>query len=847
MCYNLRRFYLLKQSQTDTSKISRSEAPKGWDVFVVSQNADEDETLNSKWVERVLKLMKLCAYLVTFGVVLCSAILSKITILLMTSIIKPNRTEVSVCNYGIPGLERDKKYSAVFNITDPERVAWIWCLMIVLMVPELMTLFRSARICTFKSYKRPTKFVFAFVTLMETLHTIGIVMLVFVILPSLDVVKGAMLTNCLCVVPSLLSLFSRHSGESKRAFKTFLDFLALAAQISALVVWPLTEKHENKLALYFPLAAVLVSIGWWENYSDKNSPFRIIRGLASMKEQLYKCRYFSYIFVSIWKIIVIFVSTIVARYLVDGNILYMFSQFKAAFSQHKILIVQDKSDLSSLALTDHNVGIEGEWIELDSYTSTPIWFTLIQIVASWLCYVFGKFACRIYIQGFSYAFPLSLTVPITISLLIASCGIHFENSCHFSSWIPRYLFWTCPNEPFVSDTSFFNVQAILWLLWLLSQTWTTIHIWIPKCERLATTEKIFVNPMYSAAIIDQSLALNRRRNDEEAIRSEDINLDSEGLTQDTSQHYETISEHPEDKKSSVHSSDQIIRILACATMWHETHDEMIQMLKSVIRMDEDQCARRNAQKYLRIVDPDYYEFEVNIFFDDAFELCDENDEEMVVNRFVKQLVEVVDEAASNVHLCNIKLKPPKKYPTPYGGRLEWTMPGGNKLIAHLKDKVKIRHRKRWSQVMYMYYLLGHRLMDLPVDVNRKAVIAENTFILTLDGDINFRPHAVQLLVDLMKKNKNLGAACGRIHPVGTGPMVWYQKFEYAVGHWLQKATEHMIGCVLCSPGCFSLFRAKALMDDNVMRRYTTRSDEALHYVQYDQGEDRWLCTLLLQR
>ena len=86
----------------------------------------------------------------------------------------------------------------------------------------------------------------------------------------------------------------------------------------------------------------------------------------------------------------------------------------------------------------------------------------------------------------------------------------------------------------------------------------------------------------------------------------------------------------------------------------------------------------------------------------------------------------------------------------------------------------------------------------------------------------------------MKKNKNLGAACGRIHPVGSGPMVWYQLFEYAIGHWLQKATEHMIGCVMCSPGCFSLFRAKALMDDNVMRRYTTKSEEPMHYVQYDQ-------------
>ncbi|KAG1661767.1 Chitin synthase chs-2 [Nymphon striatum] len=237
----------------------------------------------------------------------------------------------------------------------------------------------------------------------------------------------------------------------------------------------------------------------------------------------------------------------------------------------------------------------------------------------------------------------------------------------------------------------------------------------------------------------------------------------------------------------------------------------------------------------------------HIFFDDSFEISDDNEDENVVNPFVKQLVDVMDEAASHVHRCPIRLKPPKKLPTPYGGRLMWQLPGKNKLVAHLKDKSKIRHRKRWSQVMYMYYLLGHRLMELPIDVSRKATMAENTYLLTLDGDIDFKPNAVQLLVDLMKKNRNLGAACGRIHPVGSGPMQWYQLFEYAIGHWLQKATEHMIGCVLCSPGCFSLFRGKALMDDNVMRRYTTRSDEARHYVQYDQGEDRWLCTLLLQR
>ena len=68
----------------------------------------------------------------------------------------------------------------------------------------------------------------------------------------------------------------------------------------------------------------------------------------------------------------------------------------------------------------------------------------------------------------------------------------------------------------------------------------------------------------------------------------------------------------------------------------------------------------------------------------------------------------------------------------------------------------------------MYYLLGFRLMDRPISVDRKEVIAENTYLLTLDGDIDFQPVAVQLLVDLMKKNRNLGAACGRIHPVGSG-------------------------------------------------------------------------------
>ena len=38
--------------------------------------------------------------------------------------------------------------------------------------------------------------------------------------------------------------------------------------------------------------------------------------------------------------------------------------------------------------------------------------------------------------------------------------------------------------------------------------------------------------------------------------------------------------------------------------------------------------------------------------------------------------------------------PPIKMETPYGGRIIWTLPGETKVVCHLKDKNKIRHKKR---------------------------------------------------------------------------------------------------------------------------------------------------------
>jgi chitin synthase len=62
------------------------------------------------------------------------------------------------------------------------------------------------------------------------------------------------------------------------------------------------------------------------------------------------------------------------------------------------------------------------------------------------------------------------------------------------------------------------------------------------------------------------------------------------------------------------------------------------------RLDSDQHARRTVQKNLRILDPDYYRFETHVLFDDAFE--DDEHENRVPNRYVKQLVAAVNVAGA---------------------------------------------------------------------------------------------------------------------------------------------------------------------------------------------------------
>ncbi|CAL8241026.1 unnamed protein product [Gadus morhua 'NCC'] len=271
-----------------------------------------------------------------------------------------------------------------------------------------------------------------------------------------------------------------------------------------------------------------------------------------------------------------------------------------------------------------------------------------------------------------------------------------------------------------------------------------------RLQRIQTTKQLFVRRMYEGAWLEQGLLLNARFNMRPPLRRTPV---------------------PEEK----------LTLYMCATMWHETFSEMEKIIISIFRWDQ-------------------------------FRPHDDGNGERHANQYVEDMVQVIQKVYS---LFQEDEQSPFMGPgpigdqillrTPYGGRLNVTLPCGNLLVVHLKDKSLIRHKKRWvpglsPQIMYMYYLLGWRLDtrfyrrwlngEDQAQIEREKEGGKNTYILALDGDTDFHPPAVMLLIDRLKQYPRCGAACGRIHPTGTGTPPGSPYWHRFKGTFVQNAARH---------------------------------------------------------
>ena len=418
---------------------------------------------------------------------------------------------------------------------------------------------------------------------------------------------------------------------------------------------------------------------------------------------------------------------------------------------------------------------------------------IIHITCSFLAYSFSWLACFTTLHKYGLALPVLLATPaslvvyVSMTYLEADVGFKMDKIFDFP----------------VGDTN-----AHLWLilafffatfLWMGQCMINTYRLWTTKNAILASDKDMFVRPYYSSILLEQYLILNRPRPDLE-------NKNKETKTNDS-------------------------KVFICSTMFRENATEMKQLLLSLRRVAVFYKKARNDTSDSR----NGTKFESHIFLDNG---CNGTE----ILQFGVQLLSLIPDT-----LGVDTFKHAERYETPYGCCFKWTIEKdkpkdetdktGMPFTVHFKDNRKVKNKKRWSQVMYMNYVIDYRRKKETLDLS-------NTFILTTDADIDFKAKSAVVLLDMLARDPHVGAVSARTHPKGSGLVYWYQVFDYAVGHWLQKPAEHILGCVLCCPGCFSIFRCSALKQ--CLEKYSEEVTSAFDFLIKDMGEDRWLCTLLVE-
>ena len=402
---------------------------------------------------------------------------------------------------------------------------------------------------------------------------------------------------------------------------------------------------------------------------------------------------------------------------------------------------------------------------------------LTHVIISFLTYLFAWIACAQ--QPWTFFIPMFLSTPISFVWYTGSA-----QSNHVFPFTGGYFVeWDL-------KYSIFIVTSLLWISQVLAFGY---HIFQKSRNVLTSDADLFWMPRYNSIFLEQQLILNTKIATSELVSESNV---SNVYRQNFS-------------KNSF--------IFICSTMYHETEAEMRQMLESI-----DQIARAEIHRDRN------HTFESHIFFDNAYSAGQ-------INQWAIQLLSLLKVTLGIKEINQLKII------TPYGIQFRYTVRGKMPFYIHLKDSSKVKNKKRWSQVMYMNYVL-HRIKQS--EQSEDKISEDKAFILTTDADIDFTSGSVLALLDILVRDERVGAVCARTHPTGTGPVVWYQIFDYAIGHWFQKAAEHVLGSVLCCPGCFSVFRVSALK--KVLNLYSRNVENGFEFLTKDMGEDRWLCTLLIQ-
>ena len=583
------------ESNSDSELIPEAAPPpvRKWDLFrETPPPLDTGSAVKSKIWKRLEKLSKVFAYIISFMVVLGCAVVSKGTMVFMFKQIAREPTNIPFCNpktgsQHISGNDSQSDLEVEFSCSGSsnveacskdrvvERVAWIWAIAFVFLFPQIGAFLRSFRKCLFKFNNLPTFKNFLFVLVMEVCHTLGLAILCYMVLPDMDSIRVFLLSSSLALIPACFLLLSRFQEDNERKthiskVRLAIDIVAIVAQLSGAIFWPLLQwmgvnqdqANPHPYPWAVPLGVILTSFGWWETFTEEDSWTGLGKQLWKVKKDMIEktgSRYIVYAIVIPFKILIFLGSMVIITWktgMIDkpSNLADYFEQ---SFGNHTYKVT---------TIHSNTIGVDDGTAQRTIYTlydstNHAAWVLLIQISTTYFAYVGAKFASKVQIQIFSFAFPLTCVLPFGLAILVSMCGAQAEDMCAYQSGsirVPNRLFFECPN---VGDYFQYAVSSNAWiaLVWYISFVWINIHIWYPKSPRLATSEQIFGTPWYDGLFIDVSLIMNRRRDGVEEIAVEEI--EDEDNNDHLRSEYLNFPGNAESKgsKSTVKGSDRVTK------------------------------------------------------------------------------------------------------------------------------------------------------------------------------------------------------------------------------------------------------------------------------------------------
>ncbi len=257
-----------------------------------------------------------------------------------------------------------------------------------------------------------------------------------------------------------------------------------------------------------------------------------------------------------------------------------------------------------------------------------------------------------------------VVIPSVVSTLVAVAVV-------ISSCVREQLYLTS-EQCGVNEASVWIAVALAYIIWVSPYFLKGLKFSRSSDIILKPYSELFINPTWDGLFLDQHNTLN---------------CTPHGFT-DTKFIFEVV------------QRKIIPKVFVCTTMYKEERWEMVRVLKS----------------FRRLIDSDYLckriDLECHIYLDQGAK-------DRHYSEFSTQLVSLLEKNLV------MSLSDVDRYETAYGIQMRWSLRSavGKDVpcFIHMKDPKKIKSKKRWSQAMYLHYVLDYKVPPVVAPPFKAAV------------------------------------------------------------------------------------------------------------------------------